>query len=206
MVTSSYGNLSSLQASSVRSRTLPSRWISLSILPPRHSRLPTSLNSRGATGPQIYVREQRRCCLRRAVAVILRTQLSRADDAVNGAFTCSGKIRIWRVVLARDAIQFLETTDCIYAVHYAVYMYVYVQPLVQICELTQEQRLDCYVAFMLHSIQPCMPPEGKFSPSGVILEYYLNDLIHWSLGPKNCMQKMVSDHSSPCFVTALPHI
>lgn len=202
MVTSSYGSLSSLQASSVRSRTLPSRWISLSILPPRHSRLPTSLNSRGATGPQIYVREQRRCCLRRAVAVILRTQLSRADDAVNGAFTCSGKIRIWRVLLAGDPIQFLETTDCIYA----VYMYVYVQPLVQICELTQEQHLDCYVAFMLHSIQPCMPPEGKFSPSGVILEYYLNDLIHWSLGPKNCMQKMVSHHSSPCFVTALPHI
>lgn len=35
IVTSSYGSLSSLQASSVRSRTLPSRWISLSILWPR---------------------------------------------------------------------------------------------------------------------------------------------------------------------------
>lgn len=202
MVTSSYGSLSSLQASSVRSRTLPSRWISLSILPPRHSRLPTSLNRtpdlRPRTTPLLFEKSSRSNSTYPVVTCWWRSEWRLYVQWKNTNLTSCTSRR--SNTISRNHRLYICSTL------YAVYMYVYVQPLVQICELTQEQHLDCYVAFMLHSIQPCMPPEGKFSPSGVILEYYLNDLIHWSLGPKNCMQKMVSHHSSPCFVTALPHI
>lgn len=150
MVTSSYGSLSSLQASSVRSRTLPSRWISLSILPPRHSRLPTSLNRtpdlRPRTTPLLFEKSSRSNSTYPVVTCWWRSEWRLYVQWKNTNLTSCTSRR--SNTISRNHRLYICSTL------YAVYMYVYVQPLVQICELTQEQHLDCYVAFMLHSIQP----------------------------------------------------